>query len=135
MASQIAAPFKVENWRHRAFLESKLKGLLDTSRDHEGLCIEHEADPGDQGKSQNDRDLAALKLDKQSRVVHDVCAALAKMDNGSYGQCERCKGPIAPRRLDAIPWAQLCLACQSAAEAELDFPEAAPGWGDDSAGL
>jgi DnaK suppressor protein len=124
--AQIAAPLTTDNGQRKACLESKLKGLLDMSRDHEGLCIEHGADPTDQRKSKSDRDLAVLQLDQQSRVIHDICAAFAKMEDGSYGRCERCKEPIASRRLDAIPWARLCFSCQTAAEATSDSPEAAP---------
>lgn len=37
--------------------------------------------------------------------------ALAKLDDGSYGICDACDGPIAPRRLQAMPDVVLCLAC------------------------
>ena len=42
----------------------------------------------------------------------DVERALAKMDAGTYGTCERCGQPIAPERLDALPWAMLCIRCK-----------------------
>lgn len=38
--------------------------------------------------------------------------ALAKMDAGTYGTCERCGRPIAPERLEALPWAMLCISCK-----------------------
>ena len=41
-----------------------------------------------------------------------VDRALAKMDAGTYGSCERCGRPIAPERLDALPWAILCIDCK-----------------------
>ena len=44
--------------------------------------------------------------------LRDVERALAKMDTGSYGRCERCGRPIAPERLDALPWALLCIDCK-----------------------
>jgi DnaK suppressor protein len=37
--------------------------------------------------------------------------ALAKLDDGSYGQCDRCGGPIAPARLSAAPESVLCIDC------------------------
>jgi DnaK suppressor protein len=37
--------------------------------------------------------------------------ALAKLEQGSYGQCDRCGGPIAPARLEAAPESVLCIAC------------------------
>jgi DnaK suppressor protein len=43
----------------------------------------------------------------------DVEAALAKLDNGTFGDCEGCGQPIAPARLEAKPAARLCMACAS----------------------
>ena len=37
--------------------------------------------------------------------------ALAKLDEGSYGRCDRCGGPIAPGRLEVAPESALCIAC------------------------
>ena len=37
--------------------------------------------------------------------------ALAKLDDGSYGRCDRCGGPIAPARLEAVPESSLCIDC------------------------
>ena len=43
----------------------------------------------------------------------DVEAALAKLDNGTYGVCEGCGQPIAPARLEAKPAARRCIDCAS----------------------
>jgi len=37
--------------------------------------------------------------------------ALAKLDEGTYGSCDACDGPIAPARLQAMPDGVLCVAC------------------------
>jgi DnaK suppressor protein len=39
--------------------------------------------------------------------------ALGRLDAGTYGTCARCQGPIASGRLEALPWAALCIDCQS----------------------
>ncbi len=39
--------------------------------------------------------------------------ALAKLDEGTYGICERCGKPIPKARLEAVPWAQQCVGCKS----------------------
>jgi DnaK suppressor protein len=41
----------------------------------------------------------------------DVERALAKLDEGSYGRCDECGGPIGDERLDAVPWAVRCVRC------------------------
>ena len=43
----------------------------------------------------------------------DVEAALAKLDNGTFGACEGCGQPIPPARLEAKPAARLCMECAS----------------------
>ncbi len=40
--------------------------------------------------------------------------ALAKLDEGSYGTCDSCGGPIAPARLQAMPDSVLCVGCSGA---------------------
>jgi DnaK suppressor protein len=42
-----------------------------------------------------------------------VARALAKLDEGTYGSCDDCGGPIAKARLDAAPDSVLCIACAS----------------------
>ena len=37
--------------------------------------------------------------------------ALAKLEEGSYGRCDSCGGPIAPGRLEAAPESSLCIDC------------------------
>jgi DnaK suppressor protein len=54
---------------------------------------------------------AARNLDAKRR---DVERAIGKLDDGTYGTCDRCGAPIAPERLEAVPWAVRCVACASA---------------------
>ncbi len=49
---------------------------------------------------------AAKALDAKLR---DVERALVKLDEGTYGTCDECGRPITPERLEAIPWAVLCV--------------------------
>jgi len=55
------------------------------------------------------RDLALR--DHEKHQLAQVDAALAALDGGTYGTCRSCGKPIAPARLEAIPWAQLCIEC------------------------
>jgi DnaK suppressor protein len=45
-----------------------------------------------------------------------VNRALKKMELGTYGICERCGKPIAVERLEALPWAILCIDCKRKGE-------------------
>jgi DnaK suppressor protein len=43
----------------------------------------------------------------------DVARALAKLDDGTYGLCDRCGLAIPDERLEARPWSVLCIRCAS----------------------
>ena len=58
------------------------------------------------------RDLALRDRSEQQLALVD--AALARIQAGTYGTCLRCAGPIAPARLEALPWAAHCVECQGA---------------------
>ncbi|KKR21848.1 MAG: hypothetical protein UT50_C0003G0029 [Candidatus Moranbacteria bacterium GW2011_GWA2_39_41] len=45
------------------------------------------------------------------KKLHEVNAALARMENGTYGFCDNCKQEIAIERLQANPSAQTCIKC------------------------
>jgi RNA polymerase-binding protein DksA len=47
------------------------------------------------------------------RAIH---GALERIENGSYGKCERCGRQIPQARLDAIPYAERCLECEQTLE-------------------
>jgi DnaK suppressor protein len=49
--------------------------------------------------------------DSLERVLARTERALAKLDDGSYGICDLCGGPIGPGRLRALPEGVLCLSC------------------------
>ncbi len=102
----------------RAALEAKLRDIAQLTPDPEDLKIESLPDPLDQVRSISDRDIAVQRLDTQSRMKRDIEVALAKLPRGKYGLCEGCDDAISPKRLQALPWARLCVACQAKAEAE-----------------
>jgi len=104
--------------RRKAILESKLDELLKLSGGREELEIQAMADPLDQVKLSTDRDMAVETLNQQARSIHDIRAALERIEEGTYGSCERCEEPIPSKRLDALPWARMCVTCQSEVEAE-----------------
>ncbi|MHC1725235.1 MAG: TraR/DksA family transcriptional regulator [Syntrophobacteraceae bacterium] len=52
------------------------------------------------------------KLDETGKLeIQQIDLALTKMSLGDYGTCESCGDDIAPKRLEVIPWARLCVDC------------------------
>lgn len=62
------------------------------------------------------RDLA-LRERAQLHLAQ-VETALARLEAGSWGTCRRCGSPIAEARLEALPWAAYCIACQTIVDRE-----------------
>jgi DnaK suppressor protein len=71
------------------------------------------AEPGDAGANltEADRNAAAMETTVTQRA--EVIAALARIDNGSYGRCVDCAGPVPEPRLDARPATARCVPCQA----------------------
>ena len=56
------------------------------------------------------------RLALETRVKHQMVQverALDKIKEGNYGTCDRCGQPIGDARLEALPWASLCLKCKA----------------------
>jgi RNA polymerase-binding protein DksA len=62
------------------------------------------------------RDLALR--DRAEQHLGLVDAALARLAAGTFGACLRCGRPIAPERLEALPWAAHCIDCQRLVDRE-----------------
>jgi DnaK suppressor protein len=60
--------------------------------------------------------MAKASGERRALQLREIDAALRRIDDGSYGDCERCEEPINPRRLDADPTARLCIDCASRSE-------------------
>jgi DnaK suppressor protein len=60
---------------------------------------------------EQERELAMRE--RASLHLQAVENALARLDDGTYGTCLRCGRPIADARLDALPWAEHCIDCQT----------------------
>jgi RNA polymerase-binding transcription factor len=101
-----------------ALLQAQRKQLLGEVREKitssgEGLGF------ANQSKITDDDALAdaAAELDvamviRESQVLQDIEAALARIADGSYGNCTDCGGEIGRARLKAYPTAERCLPCQ-----------------------
>lgn len=73
----------------------------DDEHDPEGATVAWE-----RGQTAALRDQALMRLE-------DIGRALGRLEDGSYGTCELCGGPIGPERLQARPSTVRCVACAS----------------------
>ena len=66
----------------------------------------------DSAQSTAERNKVLAVIERLRENLHDVNVALGKIEKGTYGVCERCGEPISPERLEAIPYARLCMKCK-----------------------
>lgn len=73
-------------------------------------------DPVDLAVRNYSKNVMLAVSENESRQLTLINEALERIDNEEYGSCQNCEKDINPKRLDAIPWARYCLACQELVE-------------------
>jgi DnaK suppressor protein len=68
------------------------------------------------GSGNFDQDLTLSLLGSDKDALDQIDGALERIEEGTYGQCEECGGKIPKPRLEAIPYAALCVQCASQQE-------------------
>ena len=97
---------KLVTWKDEIIRQTRetLAGLHEDSTQH--------ADLADRATSETDRALELRARDRQRKLIAKIDAALARIEDGSYGYCEETGEPIGLKRLDARPIATLSLEAQ-----------------------
>ncbi|MEM8854211.1 MAG: RNA polymerase-binding protein DksA [Pseudomonadota bacterium] len=97
---------KLLDWRSDILRESKgtLEQLAERERNHPDLA--------DRATSEADHAIELRARDRQRKLIAKIDAALARIEDGSYGYCEETGEPIGLRRLDARPIATLSIEAQ-----------------------
>jgi RNA polymerase-binding transcription factor len=107
---------KTELNKYKEILEAKQAELAQVLRNRDGITIEKSPDALDEVQNAAERELAIRNLDRDSILLRSVRAALARLNDGSFGMCLHCEEDISPKRLNAVPWAAYCIQCQELAD-------------------
>ena len=59
-----------------------------------------------------DREIEQTLEDNAEHLLASIDAALGRIEDGSYGRCDRCGEAIADERLEALPYATKCIECK-----------------------
>jgi DnaK suppressor protein len=70
----------------------------------------------DRHSGENSETELVLEQDEE-HIRRQVIAALARLDGGVFGLCQKCGGPIGQERLDAMPYTPHCVQCERTIEA------------------
>jgi DnaK suppressor protein len=110
-------PFMTErqrdSFRHKllAWRDEILKEAKETLQ-HLQAENENHPDLADRASSETDRAIELRARDRQRKLIAKIDAALARIDDGTYGYCEETGEPISLRRLEARPIATLSIEAQ-----------------------
>jgi DnaK suppressor protein len=115
----------VDTQRFRDLLVDKRQAVVDaieylhkehpgSLKDDTGELVSGSADQhiADTGTETVDREIDYTLEESDGRLLAAIDDALARIEAGTYGICVNCGARIAPERLEAMPWATLCIDCK-----------------------
>jgi DnaK suppressor protein len=71
-----------------------------------------QGDMADQATGNNEVHIALKLKQTDAKILQAIEEALLRIEKGTYGTCRDCGEPIAPARLNAIPWTRVCITCK-----------------------
>jgi DnaK suppressor protein len=100
----------------RERVENAIANLKDVHRGSLEDEVDEVSGTNDQDLAQTatatlDREIDYTLEENSTQVLGEIDAALLRIDAGTYGTCTSCSGEIPAARLEAYPWASLCIDC------------------------
>lgn len=80
----------------------------------EGIEVTSEEGFADSAQATAERSSLLSLVEQLQENRREVAAALERIEQGTYGKCERCGNEIPVERLEALPTARLCVTCKQA---------------------
>lgn len=101
-------------------VQAKLRNLLQEMQHRLSLVVQQGRQSGtaetqdvaDQAVSSYEKEILFTRGTHEHAQLRRIQQALARVEEGSYGVCQRCETVIGAKRLEALPWTPYCLACQ-----------------------
>ena len=87
---------------HPGSLEEEIEESVGTSDNH----------LADTATATLDREIDYTLGENSEQVLAEIDDALRRIEDGTFGTCRTCGQPIAPERLEAMPWATQCIDCK-----------------------
>ncbi|HCV24098.1 MAG: hypothetical protein CME13_02765 [Gemmatimonadetes bacterium] len=128
MAKRVAITKRDRDKMRKQLLDRRAELVADLDGNESDIDIlqEPKADDLDRAVEAGAMELLVALGDTERRELEEITLALEKLESGEYGKCEACRVtplnlcptcPFIPKpRLDALPTARLCVACQEAEE-------------------
>jgi len=104
--------FKGKLLQKRASLSNIVQKAEDQSREKDQSA----QDMADMAVESYTKDFLLGKSAGDRQLLQQIQNALDRIDGKNYGVCAHCDDEINPKRLEAVPWAELCVKCQGLLE-------------------
>jgi DnaK suppressor protein len=114
--------------RFHSVLAAMENDLARQLKRREGIAIENTPDALDEVQVAGVREMETRSLERETRMLRDVRAALKRIKESVYGVCLRCEEEISLKRLNAVPWAPLCISCQELEDSSRERHVDSPAW-------
>ncbi len=106
--------------RYRELLRAQLRELVGHGSQavHEmaGEDADELPDPSDRATAEEERTWSLRLADRDRKLIPKLEEALARIEDGTFGQCTRCGQAISAARLRARPMTDLCIECKTELE-------------------
>lgn len=99
--------------RKKELMESLSEFVQDSREVDPGIA----QDIGDKAESSYTKEFLLSLSDTERKQLLLIDEALERLDTGRFGVCENCGKNILKKRLNALPWAPLCIECRQKEEA------------------
>jgi DnaK suppressor protein len=116
------SPFRV--LRYQTILLKKQEEIASGLRNHR---LVDSLTPVEFFKGIEQRDIDLQRFVADSGALTEIKSALERIADGTFGICDECGSRIPAKRLDALPWAHLCVSCQENVERRVR-ENAEPQW-------
>ena len=103
----------------RALLLTRINELLNgAERTVQEMTDEKEnfPDPNDRASLEADRNFELRIRDRERKLIAKMQEAIKRIDDGTFGICDTCGGPISDKRLTARPVTTQCIDCKTREE-------------------
>jgi DnaK suppressor protein len=102
--------------KRQAIIKEIEESLGQSLTEDQQRRLESARDVGDQALMDLERELGISLMEMRNRRRQSIDEALTRLHEGTYGICAECGVEISEKRLQAVPFAKLCVECQSRAE-------------------
>ena len=118
---------KIDLKAMRAELEKRRTEITDDvrrmSEEIQSIGVEQDSEAGsvgnhfaDDGSSVQESERLATMSGDMQEMLNQIDAALERIDDGTFGTCQRCGKQINPERIESFPYVAYCIECQTIIE-------------------